>query len=296
MTSFGRSLELFFIDGRPDGMLTAEVFDWTGHVLRIPRTQIAQGIARKEAKHTGVYLLLGEANDRPLAYVGEGEDVAERLRSHVTNKDWWETAIVVTSAANNLNKAHVKYLESRLVEIATDVGGITLDNNNIPPRSSLSEAATANMESFLNTLNMVLPAIRVDIFQQKAKPKSALIAPTNEAATAFEIVSRKLSGTAKALLMNGEMIVQAGSVARADWVGVDASYTKLRQDLIENGTLVVSDEGTVFSQNYAFASPSAAAAVILGRSANGRTEWKLADQNKTYAQWESEQVIAGDAE
>src|SRR5690606_12094469 len=109
-----RSLELYFIDGRPDGMLTAEVFNWTGHVLVTPRTQITTALGRKEARYTGVYILLGEQEGTPLAYVGEGEDISYRIRNHDTRKDWWTTAVLVTSAANNLHKAHVQYLEARL--------------------------------------------------------------------------------------------------------------------------------------------------------------------------------------
>jgi hypothetical protein len=45
--SKARSLELYFIDGRPDGMLTAEVLNWTGHVLVAPRTQIAAALVRR---------------------------------------------------------------------------------------------------------------------------------------------------------------------------------------------------------------------------------------------------------
>jgi len=71
----GQSLELFFIDGKPDGMLTAEVFNWTGHVLVVPRTQISEALKRKQARYTGVYLLIGEKDGDSLAYVGEGEDI-----------------------------------------------------------------------------------------------------------------------------------------------------------------------------------------------------------------------------
>ena len=56
----GRSLELFFIDGKPDAMLTAEAFNWTGRVLMTPRTQISEALKRKEARYTGIYLLFGE--------------------------------------------------------------------------------------------------------------------------------------------------------------------------------------------------------------------------------------------
>src|ERR1700761_2063364 len=101
----GRSLELYYIDGRPDGMLTAEMFNWTGHVLMAPRTQLAEALARIEASYAGAYLLLGERDGEALAYVGEGEDISARIKSHDVNKDWWTAAILVTTAGNKLNKA-----------------------------------------------------------------------------------------------------------------------------------------------------------------------------------------------
>jgi hypothetical protein len=126
--SKGRSLELFFIDGKPDGMLTADVFNWTGHVFMTPRTQLSEALKRREACYTGVYLLFGEQDGDPLMYVGEGEDISERIRNHDAKKDWWTSAIFISSAANTLNKAHVKYLEARLIEEARRVGKITLEN------------------------------------------------------------------------------------------------------------------------------------------------------------------------
>ena len=113
--TLGKSLELYFIDGRPDGILTAEVFNWTGHVLMTPRTRIADALKRDAAAYTGVYLLLGERDGEPLAYVGESDNIRKRITQHDVQKDWWETAVIVTTSANNLNKAHVRYLEARLV-------------------------------------------------------------------------------------------------------------------------------------------------------------------------------------
>lgn len=94
----GRSLELYYIDGRPDGMLTAEMFNWTGHVLMAPRTQLSAALARPESSYAGVYLLLGERDGEALVYVGEGEDISARIRSHDVNKDWWTSVILVTTA------------------------------------------------------------------------------------------------------------------------------------------------------------------------------------------------------
>lgn len=115
MANIGKSLELFFIDGRPDGILTAEVFNWTGHVLMTPRTRIADALSRPEAAYTGVYLLIGERDGEPLAYVGESDNIRERIKNHDAKKDWWEQAVLITTAANNLHKAHARYLEARLM-------------------------------------------------------------------------------------------------------------------------------------------------------------------------------------
>lgn len=297
MTVQGRSLELFFVNGRPDGMLTAEVFNWTGHVLRTPRTQLKEALARTEAGYTGVYFLISDTDDQPRLYVGEAEDMRKRLKDHAVNKDWWDIAILVTSAANNLHKAHVKYLESRLVEIATDVGIADLDNGNVPPRSSLSEAAQSNMESFIETLMMVLPAIRVDAFLSKKRtsPPTDLQAAPNEQPILFECTVPKHNVRARAVLRDGEMIVLAGSQVRPKWVGdrtYKTSYFKIHDELVSNGTIAVTSDGAKMTQDFAFSSPSAAAAVVSGRSTNGRIAWVIPQTGKTYAEWEAENLNA----
>ncbi|OUS20915.1 methionine sulfoxide reductase [Rhodobacterales bacterium 59_46_T64] len=291
MSTKGRSLQLFFIDGRPDGMLTAEVFNWTGHVLRSPRTQLRETLTRREAQHTGVYVLIGEKDGAPMAYIGEAEELAARLRDHAAKKDWWETAVLITSAADNLHKAHVKYLESRLVEIAKKVNASALENANIPPRSSLTEADRANMESYLDTLQMVLPAIRVDLFLDKTRPEKPPAHASESDFPTFTLISVRHGVNAIAILKDGEMIVQAGSQARASWVGDTTDkthYHKLHAELIENGVLVSNGTGLVFSKDYAFSSPSAAGAIATGRSSNGRRDWKLMGTQKTYAEWEDD--------
>lgn len=293
--SLGRSLELFFIDGRPDGMLTAEVFNWTGHVLRIPRTQIKQGLDRPECKHTGVYVLLGQIDGEATAYIGEAENMRVRLAQHVSGKDWWDEAILVSTTGDMLHKAHVKYLESRLVEIARSVGKMTLENSSTPPRSSLSEAALANMESFLDTLNMVFPAIRVDMFLEKKRTISNNSKPTQDSSAYldFELKTSKHGIYASANLFDGEMIVKAGSKTRLAWSGTtDAKthYFKLFDEFIQSGISREENEHSVFTSDYAFASPSAAASVINGRSSNGRREWKHQKTGLTFGQWETKQV------
>ena len=300
--SIGRSLELFFIDGKPEGMQTAELFNWTGHVLLAPRTRIKAALERKEAHYTGVYLLLGEADGKPLAYIGEGEDIGERIRSHDQKKDWWTQAVLVTTAANALNKAHVKYLESRLVEIARNVRRWELENGNTPPRPGLSESAQANMESFLSYLLMTLPALRVDIFQEYTKSAGAEVAcPTGDASNVpvFELNQSKDNLHATAQLVGDDFIVLEGSHARLQWVGIgteQSGYAQLHQQLLATGVLVPDGGRCVFAKSYAFRSPSAGAAVVLGRNANGPAVWKRVGSGENYKTWEAQQLETTAAE
>lgn len=287
----GRSLELFFIDGKPDGMLTAEVFNWTGHVLMAPRTQIAEALRREEANRTGVYILLGELDDGPFAYIGEAEEVGRRLRDHAKQKDWWTSAVMITTAADALHKAHVKYLEARLVEIARDVNVAMLENGNTPPRPSLTEAHVANMEFFLDTLLMVLPAIRVDMFLNRKRPHK-LSADPHEAleSPVFELTNRRHDLVATARLEGAEFIVLEGSKARLDWAGDTTdktSYWKLFRELVDQGVLVKDGDHRVFAMDYAFSSTSAAGAVVNGRSTRGPTEWRVRGSKMSYKDWEA---------
>ncbi len=295
----GRSLELFFIDGNPDGMLTAEVFNWTGHILVAPRVKIKDALARKEAKHTGVYVLLGDQGGDSLAYIGEGEDVSNRIRNHDSAKDWWGKAIIITSAADNLHKAHVKYLESRLIEMASAVSAIKLENGTVPARSSLSEAARANMEEFLGTLHIVLPALGITIFQNKTRPSHDLAQSSDRISPRFVLETPKHSVNAIAELRGAEFVVLKGSTARQEWASkahTQHGYKQLHDELVANGVLDCSTMPARFSENYAFNSPSAAAAIINGRSANGRLEWRLESDGRTFKEWEMAQLSLLDGE
>ncbi|TYC81551.1 GIY-YIG nuclease family protein [Novosphingobium sp. BW1] len=301
----GRSLELYYIDGRPDGMLTAELFNWTGHVLMAPRTQIKEALARPEAGYAGVYLLLGEQDGEPRAYVGEGEDISARIKSHDVNKEWWSSAVLITAAANKLNKAHVRYLEARLITEARSIGRTPLDNGNSPTVAALSEADVAKMEAFLENLFIVLPAVRVDMFIQRTRSqiKSAGQAgrdvqqddqlsdePADDRGERFRLQMKREDFTADAILTgDGEFVVLAGSQARSPQnLG---SYGELYHELKRAGVIAPDVDGKLqFVTSYAFKSPSAAATIARGSSANGAMVWKHVGSGLTYKDWEAKRL------
>ena len=284
---FGKSLELFFVNGKPDQIVTARMFGWTGHVLKAPRTQIKEALSRPEAQHVGVYLLLGRKDDGHYAYIGESECLADRIGTHDVKKEWWDTAILVTTAANEFNKAHVKYLESRLIQEAKSAKSSGLENATNPPPNKLSEAAVSNMEEFLDTLSVVLPALGGELLTSKAVEVTAVqasVAPT------FTLVNKKHGITATAQIVEGAFTVRKGSQARKSWEGKGGNYKGLHEKLMDEGILAMSDDVAVFTTDYQFDSPSAAAAVCHGRSANGRTEWQDAATGATYDHWEASQL------
>lgn len=284
------TLELFFIDGKPDGMLTAEVFGWTGHILVSPRTRLPEALKRKESSYTGLYILLGELEEEPLAYIGEGENIANRIKSHDAKKDWWTKVVLITSAANNLHKAHVQYLEARLVQEGISASNTRLENSTNPSLPSLSEAAQANMEVFIDQLLMVLPAIRVDLFTNKAKVDKKQRSQSEQERPVFELTLKKEGIKATAILEDGEFVVQKGSLARSEYIGDHSEksyYWKLYDKLVDQGILVNQGNHKIFSQSYAFTSTSAAGAVCNGRTTSGPIAWKVKGTRKTYKDWEA---------
>ena len=274
MTPF--SLRIFVADGDPDGLRIVEKSNWIGKALVFPRALLPQVKARPELAQTGVYLLLGPRPDGEgdMLYVGEGDPILPRLQDHQAKKDFWTRAIgFTTTTAGQLNKAHVQFLESRLIALARAAKRMPLDNANQPAEPSLSEADRADMEVFLGHMLGMLPVLGVHAFEQAPKAPAAKAAP---------VLTCKGKGVqATGYEASQGFVVRAGSQAVADTVPSMALHVRgmydLRQELVGNGVLGLQGGLYQFTQDYSFSSPSTAAAVVLGRSANGRIEWKAAD-------------------
>ena len=270
------SLRIFVADGDPDGLRIVEKSNWIGKALVFPRALLPQVKARPELAQTGVYLLLGPRPDGEgdMLYVGEGDPIRPRLERHYAEKDFWTRAIgFTTTTAGQLNKAHVQFLESRLIALARAAKRMPLDNANQPAEPRLSEADRADMEVFLGHMLGMLPVLGVHAFEQ---------APKAPAAKAGPVLTCKGKGVqATGYEASQGFVVRAGSQAVADTVPSMALHVRgmfdLRQELIGNGVLGLQGGIYQFTQDYSFSSPSTAAAVVLGRSANGRIEWKAAD-------------------
>lgn len=258
---------MFLADGSPEGLKLIEKSNWTGHAVVCPRARFAEMKSRREFSRPGVYVLLGppSASEMPLVYVGEGDPVRPRLEQHQREKDFWTTVIVFTSSAENLNKAHIQYLESRLIELAKAAKRCDLENGNTPQRPNLTEADEAEMEGFLDEMLLVYPVIGVTAFE----------AAKVEAGSAQRLFIRAKGVSATGYDTPAGFVVMRGSEAVVDWVPSAHKYAlALRDALVDRGVLVRNEDRFVFAQDYAFDSPSAAAQVVQGRTANGRVDWR----------------------
>lgn len=302
--SNGKSIRLFLADGTPGGIITAEIINWTGHVLSVPRSRLADLLKRPEASRPGLYVLLGEKPDdnEQLAYIGETEKIAERLTQHARpedkgGKDFWNQAFVITSKDANLTKGHLRFVESRLISIASAANRIALLNSKgtATEYGSLPEADQADMLYFIEQIRLVLPVLGVDLLREAPSITLSAAESNISHSPLFALAVPKLGITATAREVDGEFVVQADSLAKATWTekNWNEGYSKLHLQLQQHGVLVPTNGGLLrFTSEYAFPSPSAASAVIMGRADNGRKSWKLPDSKQTYGEWQAQQLEA----
>lgn len=267
------SLKIFVATGDPDGLRIVERSNWIGKALVFPRGLLPAIKQRDEFAQTGVYFLLGPRpdGDGEMLYIGEGDPVKPRLESHFSNKDFWTRAVFFVAGSGQLNKAHVQFLESQLIQRAKEAKRIRLENIKSENEPTLSEADRADMLVFLDNMLSMLPVLGISAFEV------ARSAETNTATVTRLFCSGK-GLKAEGYESNQGFIVKANSQASVEMTPSMLEQMRgivdLRQDLISNGVLEQTGNHFVFKQNYSFSSPSTAAAIVLGRSANGRVEWK----------------------
>ena len=123
-----RSINIFLLDGDPNGIRVAQISMSTIQAIAFRRNQLRRvREAFKEIERPGVYILIGAdetVSDGQLGYVGESEGIGERLATHNSNKsgrdtkDFWTDTVVLISKDENLTKSHARYVEACLIRSA----------------------------------------------------------------------------------------------------------------------------------------------------------------------------------
>jgi len=264
------TIRLFLVHGDAKRLRTAELSNWTGKAVAGPRSELDSVLARDEAAKSGVYFLSGADSEsgKPAVYVGEAESIRDRLRGHL-DKDFWNHVVFFTSKDENLTKAHVRYLEGRLIEQARSAGRAMVMNGQ-SSGSKLPESDREDMEIFLERIHQLMPVLGADALLPIG---SAPEGTAEQQVLLCEIKGLKATGR---LTPTGFVVLKGSQAVLKERASAHQyPYTLAsRKRLIEDGVLVQDDDHLRFTRDSEFSSPSAAATVVHGGSANGLLAWK----------------------
>lgn len=301
----GKQIRIYLADDSATGVRHAEISNWTGQALCCPRSRFGGLRDWDEVRRPGVYLLFGvtEETGEDAVYIGESEVVLDRIAAHMSGKDFWSELIAFTSKDETLTKAHVRYLEARLIEMAMLASRYRVTNAAAPQLPALPRADRDAMEEYLahvRTLAGVLGHKVLEPFASIRKPESVSSDPSSkdkQPEVASPLLSHGTDLTVKFFLKVGDLtatsiktdeglVVLAGSdAAMQARASLSGGYRAVRDHLIATHVLVAEGEKLKLRRDQLFSSPSQAAAVLVGYSINGREAWRLAD-GSSYAKFE----------
>lgn len=288
----GKKLTVYMIDDTEYGPRLSEIGNWVGKAIYSPRSSVNNIIGRFEFDNPGIYCLKGDPTDEAFdekIYIGEAENIRTRLKQHLSDasKDFKEFIFFI-SKDELLTKTQIKYLESRLVQLAIEAKTAEIENANSPALPTLHEADISDMEYFLDQMKLILPVMGFRFLISstvKYSPKTD-IEPINHNKVKFVI--KTSSFKAKMYESDQGYIVEKGSEAKKELsVSCTETYRNLRRKLLETQIMIEKGNKLEFAEDAIFSSPSAAANMVLGRNANGFIEW-ITETGKTFKEIQDE--------
>lgn len=263
------TVKIFLVNGDPAGLRTAEIYGWTGKAVAGPRSQLEAVLDRDEAAGPGVYFLTGvnPETGKDRVYIGEAERIRARIKLHL-ERDFWKSLVFFVSHDENFTKAHIKYLEGKVINKARDVARYEVENRNASG-TKLPEAEAAYMDDYFQKIEQLLPLLG----QEFLKPVRARTSGRGKTGLYYckikdvEAKGRRTSDGFIVLKGSEAVLQERPSTQKYPYAG------QLREQLLEEGVLVASQDRLRFEKDYEFSSPSAAASVIHGGQANGLTAW-----------------------
>ncbi len=274
MPKSGKTIQIYLPHGDPRGMRIAEITTGVVQAVAIPRSRLDQVFARDESKNLAVYFLFGDSDDeaKPLVYIGQTEDLKQRLQAHASQKEFWRTVVFLISRTQTFTHAHIRYLEWISIQVASESLRFSVRNTNVPSKPFVPEHIEADLSEIFETARTLLATLGFPLFEP--------IAPTHPTYSKIEKTYMCMgpNADARGTLTDDGFVVFKGGLARLNPApsGIDV-VVGLQQKLRSSGILEAEGEGQLrFTQDYLFASPSTAAAIVLARSANGWREWKNA--------------------
>lgn len=271
---YGKSIELFLVNGTADSLITAELSNWNGKAIKIPRIEVAS-CNRDDITQAGVYFLFCKEDDgSDSVYIGEAENVKERLVQHLRDyqsekeKYYWSTAVIFIG--RDLNKALIRYLENRFVEIARSSKRYLVLTKNTYRNTVMKESQIAGMEEFVDNVKVLINALGYKVLEPFAQADVSAT-KTNDETLSLSTGSASAFGK---VTIEGFVVFAGATVnEKTSTKSLSAGMQKMRQQIFDSGKVV----NLVTTEDILFSSSSAAADFILGYSVSGPQTWKAKD-------------------
>jgi len=261
-----KTIKLFLLDGEADGIIRGDITNSDLISYRIPKNRLKECKDIEELQFAGVYILMGEQDGKPFAYIGESENIYTRINDHAREKDFWNECLIFVRMNNGFNKGNIRYLEDALYKNACEAGRYETKNSRNTSPSPLTEAEIEEMDETVSLIELITSVRGYKIFK-KLKSES-------EAHEEDLYYINSIGLKAKGMLVDEGFVVFAGSQSNPQFKeaskernGLWKKWNELRENSIVNLE-------NIFVKDTVFTSSSAAAAMVLGRDANGYDEWK----------------------
>ena len=167
--AYGKSIELFLANGTADSLVTAELSNWNGKAIKIPRIEVGS-CEREDIRCAGVYFFFCQnGDDKDDVYIGESENVHERLCQHIrdfnADKELYEWNTAVIFIGRDLNKALIRYLEHKLICTARNVNRYNVLTKNSYSKTVMKESQVAAMDEFIDNIKILINALGYKVLE-----------------------------------------------------------------------------------------------------------------------------------
>lgn len=264
----GKTIQVFLTDGSPRGIKLAEITSNIELAVFIPRNQINEAGKRQEVFLPGLYFLFGESEtgSKPVVYIGQSRDCLNRIKKHDQIKDFWNYAVLIVSKTKSFTQTHIEFLEELAVSKAIGANRYEVENGNNPRKFNVPETLEADLLDNFDTIKILLSTLGFPLFE-------AITSSVKKSGN--RLYCKAKNAKAEGEYGDDGLVVFKGSTAILEFAPTsNGGHLLLRNKLIQGGILQNRGDVSVFLQDYLFTSPSAAAAQIQGRNANGWVEWK----------------------
>jgi len=292
MTTRGKSINLFLMDGDPSGRIKCTLANWTGVAYKIPRTELEKCKGREDLSQSGVYFLFGTSDQsgENVVYIGQagvrknGEGILSRLQEHKRNsdKDYWTEAVVFTTSNNSFGPTEISYLENRFTNLASIAKRYAIKNGSEPTIGNITEEKESELEEFLDYAKIVMGTLGHKVFESLTETRPSADSNNNitpENSDILLLMKRKSSKSGRTIeadckqTVEGFVVLKGSHIETNDSDSIPPSIKVARQKAI-------IDKNGILQEDVLFKSPSYAAAFVIGGHANGLTEWKT-NEGKT---------------